>query len=118
MVRLTSNLKTTDLLQSKISSSDQNLSPRVVLGKLLTGVTECIDRPVVFETESILEVTENLDQRFRLGTSVYQATHNGEVYAVKQGKGDVTEKLNHLRKVCVVKLAGVSTETNGFLLGI
>ena len=116
LVRMTSSLETTDLLQSKISSCDQNLSPRIVAGKLLTGVTECIDRPVVFETESIFQATKHLDQRFRLGTSVYRATLNGEVYAVKQEKGDVIEELNILRKVNhanLVKLAGVSTETDG-----
>lgn len=116
LVRLTSRLETSHFLQSNCTSfAGQNTSPRVV-DKLLTGVTEYLDKPIMFETKNILEATMNLDQRFRLGTSVYQATINGEVFAVRQVKGVVTEEVNILRKVNhanLVKLAGVSNEIDG-----
>lgn len=117
LCRMASGLETTDLLKSKsMFSSDDTLSPNMAVDKLLTGVTEYIDKPVVFETKTIIEATMNLDQRFRLGSSVYRATLKGEVFAVKERKGDVTEEVNILRKINhanLVKLAGVSTETDG-----
>lgn len=116
LARMISSLETSDLQSKSTSFTGQNMSPRVV-DKLLTGVTEYLDKPIVFETKTILEATMNLDQRFRLGTWVYRATINGEVFAVRQEKaGDVTEEVNMLRKVNhanLVKLAGVSNEIDG-----
>ncbi|KAJ6797236.1 serine/threonine receptor-like kinase NFP [Iris pallida] len=114
--RMKSNMDTINLLQSKRSLSNKNLSPKIVANKLLPGVTEYIDKPTLFQAEAIMEATKNLKDSFRLGISVYRVTLDGELYAVKLGKDNIFEELSILQKVNhanLVKLAGVSTETAG-----
>uniref|UniRef100_A0A1D1YAP8 LRR receptor-like serine/threonine-protein kinase GSO1 n=1 Tax=Anthurium amnicola TaxID=1678845 RepID=A0A1D1YAP8_9ARAE len=83
---------------------------------LLTGVSDCLDKPVVYRTQAIMEGTGNLDERCRLGGAVFRATINGEVFAVKKAEGDVSEELKILHKVNhanLVKLTGISTSPDG-----
>ncbi|CAM0872101.1 unnamed protein product [Alopecurus aequalis] len=84
--------------------------------KLLTSVSQFIDKPIIFGTEEIMEATMNLDERCRLGTSYYRAKLDGEVFAVKPAKGDVsaemrmTQMVNHAN---LIKLAGISMGADG-----
>uniref|UniRef100_A0ACD5XIE5 Uncharacterized protein n=1 Tax=Avena sativa TaxID=4498 RepID=A0ACD5XIE5_AVESA len=84
--------------------------------KLLTSVSQFIDKPLLFGTDEIMEATMNLDERYRLGTSFYRAKLDGEVFAVKPVKGDVSAELRMTQMVnhaSLIKLAGVSMGADG-----
>lgn len=106
-----------DLLRCKKPCNDQPASSPMTKGdKLLAGVSQFIDKMVLFETKAILEATMNLDEGYRIGGSVYRATLNGQVFAVKQAKGDVKEELKILQIVShanLIKLTGISTDAVG-----
>lgn len=109
------NLETLDCLRFKKLCNDQPASPMTKGDKLLVGVSQFIDKMVVLETKDILEATMNLDEGCRIGRSVYRATLNGKVFAVKQAKGDVKEELKILQTVShanLIKLAGISTDAD------
>ncbi|XP_010936172.1 serine/threonine receptor-like kinase NFP [Elaeis guineensis] len=109
-------LETADFLRFKKPSNDQPASPMTKGDKLLAGVSRFIDKMVMFETRDILEATMNLDVGYRIGRSVYRATLNGQVFAVKQAEGDVKEELKILQIVShanLIRLAGISTDADG-----
>ncbi|XP_047090655.1 serine/threonine receptor-like kinase NFP [Lolium rigidum] len=84
--------------------------------KLLTSVSQFIDKPIIFGTEEIMEATMNLDERCRLGTSYYRAKLDGEVFAVKPAKGDVSAEMRMTQMVnhaSLIKLAGISMGADG-----
>ncbi|RLN18002.1 hypothetical protein C2845_PM02G32780 [Panicum miliaceum] len=84
--------------------------------KLLTGVSQFIDKPIIFVEEEIMEATTNLDERCRIGSSYYRAKLDGEVFAVKPAKGDVSAELRMMQMVNhanLIKLAGVSIGADG-----
>ena len=84
--------------------------------KLLTGVSQFIDKPILFVEEEIMEATTNLDERCRIGSSYYRAKLDGEVFAVKPVKGDVSAELRMMQMVNhanLIKLAGVSIGADG-----
>ncbi|RWW05978.1 hypothetical protein GW17_00030723, partial [Ensete ventricosum] len=93
----------------------RNQSTRKVK-KLLAGVSQFIDKPLMYEIKDIMESTMNLNEAHRIGDLVYQATLNGEMYAVKQAKGHVAEEMrisqivNHAN---IIKLAGFSIHEDG-----
>lgn len=85
-------------------------------GKLLTGVSEFIDKPIIFLEEEIMEATMNLDERCKIGSTYYRAKLDGEVFAVKPAKGDVSAELKMMQMVNhanLIKLAGISIGTDG-----
>ncbi|KAF8405156.1 hypothetical protein HHK36_010055 [Tetracentron sinense] len=109
-----SALKTID---RKKGSKEENLSPRTIQDKLLPGISDYLSKPITYETAVIMEATMNLNECYRIGGSVYRATINGEVVAVKKTKEDVTEELKILQKVNhanLVKLMGVSSDKEGY----
>lgn len=84
--------------------------------KLLTSVSQFIDKPVIFGTAEIMEATMNLDERCRIGSSYYRAKLEGEVFAVKPAKGDVSAELRMMQMVNhanLIKLAGISIGADG-----
>ncbi|KAG1341799.1 Serine/threonine receptor-like kinase NFP [Cocos nucifera] len=109
-------LETIDFLRFKKPCNDRPASPMTKGDKLLAGVSQFIDKMVMFETRDILEATMNLDEGCRMGRSVYRAALKGQVFAVKQAKGDVKEELKILRIVShanLIKLVGISTDADG-----
>jgi hypothetical protein len=84
--------------------------------KLLTGVSQFIDKPIIFVEEEIMKATTNLDERCRIGSSYYRAKLDGEVFAVKPAKGDLSAELRMMQMVNhanLIKLAGVSIGADG-----
>ncbi|GJN08578.1 hypothetical protein PR202_ga26516 [Eleusine coracana subsp. coracana] len=85
--------------------------------KLLTGVSQFLDKPTIFVAEEIMEATMDLDERCRIGTSYYKAKLDGEVFAVKPvSGGDVSAELRMMQTVNhanLIKLAGVSVGADG-----
>ncbi|KAG2553629.1 serine/threonine receptor-like kinase NFP [Panicum virgatum] len=84
--------------------------------KLINGVSQFIDKPIIFVEEEIMEATTNLDERCRIGSSYYRAKLDGEVFAVKPAKGDVSAELRMMQMVNhanLIKLAGVSIGADG-----
>jgi serine/threonine protein kinase len=85
-------------------------------GKLLTGVSQFIDKPIIFVEEEIVEATMNLDERCKIGSTYYRAKLDGEVFAVKPAKGDVSAELRMMQMVNhanLIKLAGISIGADG-----
>ncbi|KAF8673821.1 hypothetical protein HU200_048579 [Digitaria exilis] len=84
--------------------------------KLLTGVSKFIDKPIIFVEEEIMEATMNLDEKCRIGSSYYKAKLDGEVFAVKPAKGDVSAELRMMQMVNhanLIRLAGISIGADG-----
>ncbi|KAJ0981811.1 hypothetical protein J5N97_010066 [Dioscorea zingiberensis] len=123
LARMGSCLETTDLLHAnkKSGGGPDSGQSKAVVDKLLFGVSTYLDNPVVYDIEDIMAATMNLDDRYKIDGSVYKATLNGEVFAVKKARGDITEELAILQKLShanIVKLRGVSvsTQKDGFFL--
>lgn len=106
------------------SSNDSSSRMMVVKGggvennnKLLTGVSQFIDKPIIFLAEEIMEATMDLDEKCRIGSSYYRAKLEGEVFAVKPvNGGDVSAELRMMQTVNhanLIKLAGVSVGAHG-----
>ncbi|XP_072991991.1 serine/threonine receptor-like kinase NFP [Typha latifolia] len=116
LLRLGSSLEIGDLLWLKKPRNDLAASPKAPGEKLLTGVSQFIYRPGMFDTSVIMEATKNLDDGYKIGSSFYRANLGGDVFAVKSIKGGATEELklvqmfNHAN---LIKLAGVSTSSDG-----
>ncbi|KAK4840412.1 hypothetical protein QYF36_008256 [Acer negundo] len=92
------------------------LEKKINQDKLLTGVSGYLDKPIMYEIKEIMEATMNLSEHFRIGRSVYRATINEKVLAVKQIKDSATEELKILQKVNhanLVKLMGLSSDSEG-----
>ncbi|XP_041013999.1 serine/threonine receptor-like kinase NFP [Juglans microcarpa x Juglans regia] len=116
MKRVGSSLETSVLIKMKEQSRCENFEPKITQGKLLPGVSGYLSKPIMYETKAIIEATANFDEHCRIGGSVYRATINGQVLAVKKTKEDVTEELKILQKVNhanLVRLMGISSDTDG-----
>ncbi|ERN17605.1 hypothetical protein AMTRI_Chr13g125410 [Amborella trichopoda] len=105
----------------KKNNKVENLSPRTPKEKRLVEVSDCFDKPVVYQKSKIMVATMNLSEDCRIGRSVYKAIIDGKCFAVKQCRGHITEEINIPQKfnhVNLVKLAGISMESewNCFLV--
>lgn len=58
--------------------------------ELLSGVSEYLGKPIVFEIEMSVEATAEFNEKCKIGGSVYRATLCGEVLDIKRTKEDVT----------------------------
>ncbi|KAE8009081.1 hypothetical protein FH972_005535 [Carpinus fangiana] len=107
-----SSLETSDLIQTKAQPKSEDFKE-----KLLPGVLGYLNQPTVYENKTIMEATMNLSETCRIGKSVYWATINGMVLAVKKTKEDVCgEELKILQIVNhanLVRLVGISSDTAG-----
>ncbi|WOL03086.1 hypothetical protein Cni_G11806 [Canna indica] len=121
-VRTASNSEAADhLLTPKKSSKNQSLCPLTKGNKLLAGVSQFIDKPAMFDVKDIMEATMNMSRSYWIEGSVYQATINEEVYAVKLAKGDVAEEMHIFQFVNhanLIKLAGFSIHGDGNFLWV
>ncbi|CAL4929919.1 unnamed protein product [Urochloa decumbens] len=106
--------------RNKYGNESSNSFAHMIKGagdnKLLTGVSQFIDKPIIFVAEEIMEATSNLDERCRIGSSYYRAKLDGEVFAVKPAKGDVSAELRMMQMVNhanLIKLAGISIGADG-----
>ncbi|KAK2411088.1 lysM domain receptor kinase [Trifolium repens] len=91
---------------------------KCVPSKLISEVSNYVSKPAVYEVNMIMQATMNLNERCRIGKSMYKAKIDGHVLAVKNVKEDitVTEELMILQKVNhanLVKLIGVSSGYDG-----
>lgn len=83
--------------------------------KLISGVSDYVSKPTVYQVEMIMKATMNLSEQCRIGGSVYKAKMDSQVLAVKKVKEDVTQEVMILQKVNhanLVKLMGVSSGDN------
>nr|AZL93825.1 LysM receptor [Ceanothus thyrsiflorus] len=99
-------------------SAAKSFEPKLTMtrDKLLSGVSEYLGKPIVFEIEIISEATMNFNEQCKIGGSLYRATIYGEVLAIKKTKEDITEELNILQKVNhvnLVNLMGISHDKEG-----
>ncbi|CAI0554394.1 unnamed protein product [Linum tenue] len=114
LVRKNSNLDTDELMMQQAKKLKQKKVD------YLPGVSEYLNKQTIYDVNTILEVTMDLDDYYKIGGSVYRATIDGQVLAVKKFKGEATVELQILQKVNhanLVKLMGVSCHPEGnFLL--
>ncbi|XP_022149487.1 serine/threonine receptor-like kinase NFP [Momordica charantia] len=76
--------------------------------RLLPKISDYLSRPIFYDINVIMEATKKLNECSRIGgSSVYRATINGQVCAVKKSKEGITEELNILQKVNHVNLVKV-----------
>ncbi|XP_038902493.1 serine/threonine receptor-like kinase NFP [Benincasa hispida] len=83
--------------------------------RLLPKVSDYLSRPILYDINVIKEATKNLNRCTRIGGSVYRATIDKQVVAIKKSKEDITEELNILQKVNhvnLVKVIGFSIDMN------
>ncbi|KAG6773967.1 hypothetical protein POTOM_021313 [Populus tomentosa] len=97
--RTGSCLETSDLNQTKELTKLESFEAKVTPDKLLPGVSGYLGKPIIYEVKEIMEGTMDLNEHYKIGGSVYRATINGRVLAVKKTKDDVTEELKILQKV-------------------
>nr|ASM47220.1 nod factor perception 2 [Parasponia rigida] len=95
----------------------RRLEPRIIIqDKLLSGVSEYLGRPIMYDNKMVVEGTMDFSEQCRIGGSVYRGEIYGEVFAVKKTKQDITDELNLLQKVNhvnLVNLMGASYDTDG-----
>ncbi|KAL0013260.1 hypothetical protein SO802_000329 [Lithocarpus litseifolius] len=114
--RTGSSLETSELIQMKEKSKGDDFEHKSIQSKLLAGVSGYLSKPIMYETKTIMEATMNLSEQCKIGGSVYKATINEQVLAVKKIKEDVTEELKILQKVNhanLVKLMGTAPDEEG-----
>lgn len=110
-----SSLETSDLIKLK-KAEDEKFVLKIMQDKLLPGVLGYLGKPIMYEIKVIMEATMNLNEQYRIGGSVYRATINGQVVAVKKTREDITEELRILQKVNhgnLVNLMGISSDSDG-----
>ncbi|KAJ4759234.1 Protein kinase superfamily protein [Rhynchospora pubera] len=77
--------------------------------KLMTDITEWLDKYKVFKLEELKEATGNFDSSHLIQGTVYKGIIDGETFAVKKMKWNACEELKILQKVNhtnLVKLEG------------
>ncbi|KAL1558917.1 non-specific serine/threonine protein kinase [Salvia divinorum] len=110
-----SSLESSDLFAIYEASKDEKLEVKTGQDKLLPGVSGYLGKPIVYDLNVILKATMNLSERYRIGGSVYKATINNQVLAVKKTR-DATVEVQILQRVNhanLVKLMGVSSDNAG-----
>ncbi|KAJ8544895.1 hypothetical protein K7X08_017478 [Anisodus acutangulus] len=115
LARNSSTLETSDLFHTKKASKDEIMDRKNIQDKLLPGVSGYIGKAIIYDLKIIMEATLNLSERYRIGGSMYKATINDQVVAVKKTKQAseelaILQKLNHAN---LVKLMGVSSDDHG-----
>ncbi|OMO56827.1 hypothetical protein CCACVL1_26240 [Corchorus capsularis] len=110
-----SSSETVGLIPAKELTRSESFKP-IIQDKLLPGISGYLGKPIMYEADVIMGATMNLNEHCRIGGSVYRATIDGKLLAIKKTKDDVTEELKILQKVNhanLVKLMGVSADSDG-----
>ncbi|XP_050388214.1 serine/threonine receptor-like kinase NFP [Argentina anserina] len=110
------SVETAEWFRMKEAKSEEKIELKFIQGKLLRGVSSYLGKAILYDINTIMEATMNLNDHCRIGGSVYRAVIDGKVLAVKKTKEDVTEELNILQKVNhanLVKLVGISSGIDG-----
>lgn len=111
-----SSLESSDLVRMKKLSKTEKFELQAKQDKLLPGVSGYLGKPIVYDIQTIMVGTMNLDELCRVGGSVYKAMIDGKVLAVKKMKEDIKEELQILQKVNhgnLVNLLGISSNSEG-----
>jgi LysM repeat protein len=69
--------------------------------KLMTDITEWLDKYKVFQLEELKEATANFDSDHLIQGTVYMGNVDGETFAVKKMKWNACEELKILQKVSI-----------------
>lgn len=81
--------------------------------KMMTDISEWLDKYKVYAVEELVEATAGFDQSRLIQGSVYRGVMDGEVYAIKKMKWNACDELKILQKVNhtnLVKLEGFCIE--------
>ncbi|KAG9132722.1 hypothetical protein Leryth_014005 [Lithospermum erythrorhizon] len=76
---------------------------------LLADVSDCLDKYKVYRVDDLREATDDFDERYVIEGSVYRASIDDELYAIKKMNWNASEELKILQKVNhgnLVKLDG------------
>ncbi|KAE8699979.1 hypothetical protein F3Y22_tig00110569pilonHSYRG00254 [Hibiscus syriacus] len=114
--RYGSSLEKADLIPVKDLTRSESFRPKIMQDKLLQGVSGYLGKPIMYDADVIMRETMNLNEHRRIGGSVYRATIDGKLLAIKKTKEDITKELKILKKVNhanLVKLMGVSADSEG-----
>ncbi|KAK8566266.1 hypothetical protein V6N13_021339 [Hibiscus sabdariffa] len=110
------SLETVGLIPMKDLTKSESFQPKIMQDKLLPGLSGYLGKPIMYEADVIMRATMNLNEHSRIGGSVYRATIDGKLLAIKKTKDDITKELKILQKVNhanLVKLMGVSADSEG-----
>ncbi|MBA0861053.1 hypothetical protein Goshw_023951 [Gossypium schwendimanii] len=108
--------ETVGLIPVKDLTKSESFQPKIIQDKLLPGVSGYLGKPIMYEAHVIMGATMNLNEHCRIGGTVYRATIDGKLLAIKKTKDDITKELKILQKVNhanLVKLMGVSADSEG-----
>ncbi|XVE87246.1 hypothetical protein DITRI_Ditri18aG0101000 [Diplodiscus trichospermus] len=109
-------LETVGSIPVKELGKSESFQPKIMQDKLLPGVSGYLGKPIMYKAEVIMGATMNLSEHCKIGRSVYRATIDGKLLAIKKTKDDISEELKILQKVNhanLVKLMGVSADSDG-----
>lgn len=115
LARNSSSLETSDLIPTKKVPKVEIFEQKAIQDKLLPGVSGYLGKLILYELQVIMKATMDLNERYRIGGSVYRAIINDQVFAVKKTR-DATEELQILQKVNhanLVRLIGVCSDNDG-----
>ncbi|KAJ3680291.1 hypothetical protein LUZ60_016569 [Juncus effusus] len=93
----------------KVSHGEARFGRNGSGNKLMMDITEWLDKYKVFQLEELQKATGNFDSSYVIEGTVYKASIDGEVFAVKKMKWNACEELKILQKVNhtnLVKLEG------------
>ncbi|GMN29734.1 hypothetical protein TIFTF001_002543 [Ficus carica] len=119
VLRNDSDIDSSDLIQMKKLSETEKFELQTKQDKLLPGVSGYLGKPIVYDIETIMQATMNLNELCRIGGSVYKAMIDGKVFAVKKAKEDIKGELQILQKVNhgnLVNLLGISSNSEANFL--
>ncbi|CAM6089636.1 unnamed protein product [Calypogeia fissa] len=99
-------------LNARAASIQDGSNKKGLLGDALAGMADLVgsDRPSLFTYEEVSDATNNFSDSNILQGSVYGGVLNGQVVAIKQMKGNVSQELKILCRVHhsnLIKLVGL-----------
>ncbi|CAM6089637.1 unnamed protein product [Calypogeia fissa] len=99
-------------LNASVAKMQNGLSKKGLLADPLAGMTDLVgfDRSTVFTYEEVSDATNNFSNSNILQGSVYRGVLKGQVVAIKQMKGNVSQELKILSRVHhsnLIKLVGL-----------
>ncbi|KAE8694031.1 putative Tetratricopeptide repeat (TPR)-like superfamily protein [Hibiscus syriacus] len=71
----------------------EGFRPKIMQDKLLPGVSGYLGKPIMYDADVIMRATMNLNEHRRVVGSVYRATIDGKLLAIKKTKEDIAKEL-------------------------